>query len=379
MTEAKIREYIEKNIEGVYKLIRDLCAIPAPSHYEEKRAEFCKTWLSEIGAEGVYIDEAKNVILPFGDINQGDGAVIAAHLDTVFPDTEPMPYSDDGEKLYAPGVGDDTASVAVMLFAAKFLIENKIKPRRPLLIVANSCEEGLGNLKGTRQLFADCAGKIREFITFDSGLDSICTSCVGSHRYEVTVFTEGGHSFTKFGNNNAIHRLSEIITGIYDIDVPRYDNSVTTYNVGEISGGTSVNTIAENATMLCEYRSNDERCLSEMKEKFQKLFDGANRGTVKVNVKTVGERPCASKKLDTGSQDDLSERCAEIIGGVIGKKPIFRAASTDCNIPLSLGVPAVSIGVYRGALSHTRGEWVEKASLIPGLEVGIKIALMLSK
>ena len=374
-----IESYIKENIEGVYQLIRELCLIPAPSHHEEKRAEFCKRWLTENGADGVYTDAAKNTVFPYFCEGCDTISVVCAHLDTVFPDTEPMPYLDDGEKLHAPGVGDDTASLAVMLYSAKFMIENKIKPKHGILFVANSCEEGLGNLKGTRQIFSDYAGRIREFVTFDSGLDSICDACVGSHRYEVTVRTEGGHSFTKFGNNNAIHRLSEMISRIYEIEVPKIDGSVTTYNVGTVSGGTSVNTIAEDAKMLCEYRSSDERCLAIMKEKYEKIFAEANKGTVRVEVTRVGDRPCAKADLDMEKQHSLRDRCARVIESVIGKAPIFRSASTDCNIPLSLGIPAVSVGVYRGALSHTRDEWVEKASLTPGLMAGIGFVMMLSE
>ena len=133
---------------------------------------------------------------------------------------------------------------------AKFFLENNICPKNGIMFVCNSCEEGLGNLKGTRQLFKDYEGKISKFITFDSSLNNLYNRCVGSHRYEVTVETEGGHSFNAFGNDNAIEKLSEIVSEIYKIEIPLKEGAKTTYNVGTISGGTSINTIAQSATIM---------------------------------------------------------------------------------------------------------------------------------
>ena len=132
------KEFITKNTDLLYNLHADLCKIPAPSHHEEKRAEYCKKWLESIGAEGVYIDEAKNVVYPLNCDGSNRITVIVAHTDTVFPDTEPMPFFDDGEKVHCPGAGDDTASLAVMLLAAKYCIENSVKPDGGILFVAES-------------------------------------------------------------------------------------------------------------------------------------------------------------------------------------------------------------------------------------------------
>lgn len=369
-----IRSYIEENKEELYRILFDLCAIPAPSHHEEKRAEYCKKWFEDIGACGVYIDEALNVVFPYNCDGAKDITVIEAHTDTVFPDMEPMPYVDDGKIISCPGVGDDTACVAVMMLTAKYFIENDIKTDKGILFVANSCEEGLGNLKGTREIFKNYKGKINRLVTYDCHLEYIYDTCVGSHRYEVTVRTEGGHSFSRFGNNNAIHRLSEIISKIYTIEVPRVGDSVTTYNVGIISGGTSVNTIAENASMLCEYRSTNAECLAVMKANFEKIFTDAVTDKISVDVKLVGERPCADG-LDEERQANFRDGVASVISSVINKPINFRCASTDCNIPLSLGVPAICIGVYAGGGAHTRAEWIERDSIIPGLEIGIKTTL----
>lgn len=372
--EREIKKFVENNYGGTLELLEQLCRIPAPSHNEEKRAEYCKKWLENIGAEGVYIDDALNTVFPLNCEGSDKITVFVAHTDTVFPDTEPMPYIDDGEIIHCPGVGDDTASLAVLLMCAKFFVENKLSPKNGILFVANSCEEGLGNLKGTRKIFENYAGRIESFVSLDSNIDSIADCCVGSHRYNVTVKTEGGHSFGKFGNENSIFRLAEIVTEIYKIKVPEAEGSKTTYNVGIISGGTSVNTIAENASMLCEYRSDNADCLKIMQSKFEEIFEAARGEKVEVNVTRVGERPCA-ENLDPDKQEAHVKRLSDVVESVIGKTPKRHSSSTDCNIPMSLGIPSVCVGVYVGGGAHTRAEWVNKKSLIPGLEVGLKSTL----
>ena len=372
-----LKQYCKENYELMLDTLRELCAIPAPSHFEHERAAYCKKWLENIGAQGVYIDDALNVIYPINCDKSREITVFVAHTDTVFPDREPMPYFDDGEKIHCPGVGDDTGSVVALLAMAKYFTENNIVPEKGILFVCNSCEEGLGNLKGTRQLFADFEGRIARFISFDSGLlYSVADRCVGSHRYEVEVLTEGGHSWGKFGARNAIANLAEIVTKVYDIELPQKENSKTTFNVGEISGGTSVNTIAQNAKMLCEYRSNDVDCLAYMEKKFAEIFEAARSEEVRVTVKRVGDRPCGNVSDD--EIEELRRVLAPLIEEIAQHEAVFKSSSTDCNIPLSLGVPAICMGVCVHAGSHTREEWLEKKSFIPGLELAIRAGLAFS-
>ena len=373
-----MKEYIRQNEELLYETLRELCAIPAPSHHEEARAAYCKAWLERNGLGGVYIDDALNVICPIGCEGSNAITVIVAHTDTVFPDTEPMPYSDDGTIIRCPGVGDDTASLAVLLLTAKYFCEKGIRPAGGVMFVCNSCEEGLGNLKGTRQIFKDFEGRIARFVSYDGRIGGIADRCVGSHRYEVEVATEGGHSWGMFGNKNAIAELARIVDAIYALDVPQIGESRTTYNVGSIEGGTSVNTIAQSAKMLCEYRSDTLECLTIMQARFEGIFrEAAARDGVEVKVTLVGERPCMGS-VDLSAIRRMGEICAEIQERICGVEIGFGASSTDCNIPLSLGVPALCIGVYVGGGAHTREEWLEKASLPIGLEVGIETAIALS-
>ena len=373
LSEKLVIDFVNKNTDRLYETLKALCAIPAPSHHEGKRAEYCKNWLEEIGAKGVYIDSALNVVFPINCDGKTNITVIAAHTDTVFPDTAPMPVIDDGDKIYSPGAGDDTAQLTVMLLAAKFFVEHDIRPEDGLLIVCNSCEEGLGNLKGTRQIFKDFEGRIKQFVSFDSNFSYIADTSVGSHRYEVSAFTKGGHSFGSFGNTNAIAKLAEIINKIYEIELPHVGNSKTTYNVGTISGGTSVNTVAQNATMLCEYRSDNLECLEIMEKKFFEIFSSVQSDECSIEVNKVGDRPCGN--IPPEALEHLKNVCKRNIERIVGCEVVFTQSSTDCNIPLSLGIPAVCMGVIRSSGAHTREEWVDKASMVTGLRLAIEIML----
>ncbi len=369
----EFQKFIEQNTDLLYRTLKALCLIPAPSYREHERAEYCKNWLENVGAEGVYIDEALNVVFPLNCSNSKELTVFVAHTDTVFPDREPMPYTDDGERICCPGVGDNTARLTLLLMLVKYLVENRIQPDKGMLFVCNSCEEGLGNLKGTRQIFRDYAGRIAQFISFDGGdMHVIADDCAGSHRYEVEVLTEGGHSFGAFGNANAINELAKIITQIYNISIPQKEGTKTTYNVGIISGGTSVNTIAQSAKMLCEYRSDDKDCLAFMQKSFQTIFTQAQSDKVQVKVTQVGDRPCSDvdKEKQAALTNKLETAYREVFGWSLQRKP----SSTDCNIPLSLGIPAVCISLGTSGGTHTREEWLEKASLIPALEVALRVA-----
>ena len=371
---SDIKDYVKVHTEELYALHKELCLIPAPSHREELRAGFVKRWFDENCGKGAYIDEALNVIFPYEAEGSNSLAVIVAHTDTVFPDTEPMPFVDDGEKLYCPGVGDDTASLAVMMIVAKFFVEHSVKTNNGILFVANACEEGLGNLKGTRQLFKDYAGRIERFVSYDSKFPHITNACVGSHRYLVEVETKGGHSWGAFGNKNAIAELAEIVKKIYETKLPKKDGAKVTYNVGTIEGGTSVNTIAQSARMLCEYRSDDIGLLGFMEKRFADIFKNSQSDEVKVTATKVGDRPCMGE-VDKEKLEELVEICREALYDVVDLEANYGSGSTDCNIPLSLGIPAIAVGVYQGGGTHTREEWIYKESMIPGLEIGIKTAI----
>jgi len=360
----KTEEYIVTVQEELKQLIRDLCAIPAPSGCEEKRAEFCKKWFEDNGCSA-FIDEAKNVICPVNDTGDNELIVFTAHTDTVFPDTEPMPFLEENGVMHCPGVTDDTASLAVMMVCARHIVQSGWKGRQGLIFIADSGEEGLGNLKGCRQIMNTYGSRIRSLITLDgTKLNAVVDQAVGSHRYRVSVRTEGGHSFGSFGKPNAIHQLSRIIDELYAIEVPAEANSRTTYNVGVISGGTSVNTIAQYAEMYYEYRSDSYACMQQMETMFSFIINGHRLRGVDVAVEKIGDRPCGN--IDPAQMSDLKKRIEASIKEVLDQKAVFGCGSTDANMPLSMGIPSICISVCDGGGCHTREEYLDAASLKDG-------------
>ena len=359
-------EYAESVREEVIQLVRDMCAIPAPSNHEEKRAEFCKNWFKKNGFKNVEIDSALNVIAPVNVTENNDLTVIMAHTDTVFPDLEPMPLSEKDGYMYCPGVGDDTANLAVLMICARYYKDN-CPDNEGILFVANSGEEGLGNLKGTRKLMETYGYRVKNFVSLDSAcMHRLVVLAVGSHRYKITARTEGGHSFGKFGNRNAIHVLATMISALYSINVPQNGKSKTTFNVGTIEGGTSVNTIAQEASMTYEYRSDDRECLGKMKEFFDRTIEMFKASGVDIKVEILGERPCMSDMKDPEGYEKLKKRAIDSMHRISGLEVIEGSSSTDCNIPFSMGISAVCFGVVRSSGAHTREEKIEIASLYDG-------------
>lgn len=365
----EILNYLENVKEETINLIETLCKISAPSGYEDKRAEFILNWFNALGAKNIYIDDAKNVIYEIGCEQNDEYILFSAHTDTVFPDLEELPFSRDDEFLYAPGVGDDTTCLAILMMIFKYMTVNKLTPKCGIIFAANSCEEGLGNLKGIKQIMNTYGSKIKEVYVFDGQYNAVVNKCVGSHRYKITVETEGGHSFRDFGNLNAIAVLSKLICDLYTCVVPVIDESHTTYNVGIIEGGTSVNTIAQKASVLYEYRSDNVNCLDSMKKFFEeKISSYALQDGVRISVEEIGIRPCGNVK-DEKRLKEMSDLAIKVSSKYSGINCYETSGSTDCNIPMSLGIPAICMGSYIGHGEHTREEKVR----VDSIDIGLKI------
>lgn len=368
-----MKNWIEAHFDEQIGLLKTLAAIPAPSGEEDRRVEFLSDWLKKRGFE-CRVDEAKNVIVPFCDESDTAITCYTAHTDVVFPDTSLLPVRIDGERLCAPGVGDDTANVVAILMMLAYARENGLRPKTPVMFAFNSCEEGLGNLKGIRQIMKDHAGRIKEVVSFDCNLDDgICTKAVGSERWRVTAHTVGGHSFSAFGNPSAIHHMTKLVAKLYGQELPKF-GGVTTYNAGVISGGTSVNTIAQSCELLYEYRSDNRESLAFMRRQFETLLSSSNCEEARFEAELIGDRPCGGE-VDEAAFAALIGRCSDAITEVTGKKPRLCMGSTDANIPLSLGVPAVTFGLLNGGGAHTREEWLDISSLKVGLEIGLRLVI----
>ncbi len=365
----KVIEYLEENRPRYLAAIRELARIPAPSNHEEQRAIWCKQYLESLGATGVVIDDALNVIFPYHvSENSNDLCAILGHTDVVFPDTEPLPFREENGRYYAPGIGDDTTNAVAVMEMAAMAIALNLQPKTGILFVLNSGEEGLGNLKGTRQLMKDYGSRISRFYAIDGELDSVVTDAVGSKRWRITITTEGGHSFGNFGNRNAIYYAAKMIDTFYSLKAP--DFGKTTYNVGLIEGGTSVNTIAQNCSLMYEYRSNQREGLAYMDTFFQSVIASFRTMGIGVEVELLGDRPCKGEVDPSALAKIVTEASLKY-----GRSRYEKCSSTDCNIPLSMGIPAVCFGVYDGCGAHTRDEWVDIESTRTGMKILAEVLL----
>lgn len=370
--QSDIKEYTVSNFREAVNLLEKLGRIPAPSGHEDKRAEFCLDWFRKQGGKNAWIDERKNVFCSLDCDKYPDIAVFAAHTDVVFPDTEELPLKREGKRVYAPGIGDNTGNLINLMMAAKYILNKDIPMGRGIIIAANSCEEGLGNLEGCKEIFRRYGDRITSFFSFDGYMSQCISIPVGSHRYKITVKTQGGHSYKDFGRENAILTMAYIVQKLYDIKLPKEEK--TTCNVGCAKGGTSVNSIPSEAYFNYEYRSSSGKCLEIMQERFEHVIGSFKRAGKDVSVENLGMRP-GRPEGENRLLDEWTQKNIRIIRKYYDGPMDTAAFSTDSNIPLSLGILANTIGTVTGEGAHTRQEWIDTDSLIPG--TGIILELML--
>ena len=358
--------YIDDNKDKCLELLKTITEIPAPTGDEGRRSEFIENYLENAGAVGVYRDKAGNVVYPY-DIRPGrHNAVMIAHMDTVFRLETPLEVTENSGKLLCPGIGDDTANLVCLLLLAAFAAKEKPSIRCGIFFVFGVGEEGLGNLKGSRRFMEEHADKVSHFWALDLYYRKIYTDVVGSIRYRIMINTVGGHSYLNFGNPNAIYVASQIINDLYrmkPLDEERY-----TYNVGTITGGNSVNSIAEQASFTMEFRTGDPQVMRSCDQAIHDIVKRYRPMTTGLSMELLGQRPCA-QGVPEESVEKMIGRARESIRSIIGIDPEESTASTDCNIPLSMGVPAICIGLCDGALLHTTEEWIWKDSVAKGLRL----------
>ena len=323
------------------------CEIPAPPFKEEKRAAYYQQRFTELGLKNVRIDKEGNVIGERPGASNDTTLVLAAHLDTVFPEETDVKVKREGNILKGPGIGDDCRGLAVILTVARALNEAKIATKGTIFFVANVGEEGLGDLRGVKYLFnTELKDRITHFISVDGTGTRTTNAGVGSNRYRVTFKGPGGHSYGAFGLPSPIHALGRAIEKISRFEVPKTPK--TTFNVGRIEGGTSVNSVAHTAWMEVDMRSESGAALAKLDAQFQQAILDALREendfwkhekklTVEVNL--VGKRPVGDQPADAPIV-----QAAIAADAALGLKSSFGVGSTDSNIPMSLNIPAITIG-----------------------------------
>jgi len=378
------RAFIKADHERFVRELVTLTEIPAPPFKEERRARAYLEMLKEHGLSDVEMDQEGNVM----GVRKGTGGApmlaVLAHLDTVFPEGTDVKVKREGTRLMAPGVGDDTRALALMLSVIRAMNAAKFTTAGDVLFVGNVGEEGEGDLRGVKFLLqrGKYKDRIKRFLAIDGGdQGGITRGGVGSKRYRVTYKGPGGHSYGAFGLVNPAYAMATAIARFSDLQVP--SSPKTTFNVGVVNGGTSVNSIPSEVSMDVDMRSESCAELKKVDDAFLAIVKGSvadeNRarstreGSVQADPKVIGERPCG----ETSTEAPILKTTAAVVQA-FGLKPTFSVSSTDSNIPMSLGIPALTIGRGGpGGRSHSPDEWtdVEAGGVAKSVEVVLGIIL----
>ncbi|GAB3402860.1 M20/M25/M40 family metallo-hydrolase [Massilia agilis] len=364
-----------------------LAEIPSPPLKEAVRAQAYEKMFREAGLADVKIDEEGNVLgIRKGARGDGKFVVVSAHMDTVFPAGTDVKVKREGTKLRGPGIGDDTMSLSVLLGFIRAMNAAHIKTRDDILFVGTVGEEGPGDLRGVRYLFTkgQYKDRIKSFFSVESGgVDSITNAGVGSKRYHITFNGPGGHSFGAFGLVNPMFALGQAASEFSRTKVPA--SPKTTYSIGLIGGGTSVNSIPVSAWMDVDMRSESLVELKRVEDRLLKVVqeaaDGENfarstkEGKITVEAKLIGDRPAGSTAVDSPF---VQTAAAAVEAG--GYKVAYRSSSTDSNMAMSLGIPALTIGRMgpdKGGRAHSLDEWidVEKGPMVKAMTTCLSIIL----
>lgn len=347
-----------------------IASIPAPTFGESARAAYTAGRFHELGLQRVELDEAGNVygLLP-GD--GGPALALLAHLDTVFPAELSHAVARRNGRLYGLGVGDNAAGLAGMIATVAALRAAGARPCRPLWFVGTVGEEGLGNLRGATAATDRLQGETDAMIAVEgSFFGRLSHTGVGSRRLEVACRAQGGHSWHDFGRPSAVHALVRAAAALTCLEAAAEPR--TTFNIGRIEGGTGVNVIAEEARLLLDMRSVDAHALDNLTARAREAVAAHTAPGVTFEIREVGFRPAGA--LDP--QHTLVRTCAAVLQR-LGVTPQYAPASTDANIPLSRGIPAVTLGITRGGGAHTRGEWIETAPLARGVQQLVLVTMAL--
>src|SRR5580698_8202928 len=360
-----------------------ICEIPAPPFHEEARGRELERLFKGLGLQNVRIDKAGNVIGVRPGASAHPNLVFQGHLDTVFPEGTNVKVTRDGTVLKGPGIGDDCRGLVVVLGVIQALNDAHVQTPGTITFVADTGEEGLGDLRGTKNLFEDSLkGQIDKFISVDGTALSVTNVGVGSYRYRVEFKGPGGHSFGAFGMANPIQAMGRAIAKIDAFEVPA--NPKTTFNVGRVGGGTSVNAIPFECWMEVDMRSSDKDSLEAVNTKFKAAVQEAVaeenkrwslRGSVTANPELVGYRPAGNT-----SADSAIVITAIAVTKVFGAPGRIGEGSTDSNVPMHVGIPAITIGGGgRGTGAHSLDETFDTKDSHIGTQRGLLLAVALAR
>ncbi len=355
--------WFAETLDEVVEETLHLCRIPGPTFDEAERAAYAEARMRSIGLDDVQVDEMYNVTGVLEGHRDGPTTLVAAHIDTVFPRGTPLDVRRTPNRLYGPSIGDNSVAVTGMLSVAQGLRRLDELPSGRVIFAANVGEEGLGNLCGIRALLQKWRGEVDTVLAVEGhGVDEIRNAGIGSTRLEITFEGDGGHSWGAFGTPSAIHAMGHAIHKISRLKMSQQPK--TSYNVGLVEGGESINTIAPRATMLLDLRSVEANQLQRLERRVARIFENVAQETgIRIESRTVGQRPAAT--LDIAHP--LCQQMHAIRKRLRLRQATFSASSTDANLPLSQGIPSLCLGMTRGGLAHTVREYIDIAPILFGL------------
>ena len=365
LNRSEVNEGLARLERNVARVIEDGIAIsevPAPTFQEGPRGEFVGRRMQALGLPAPRTDAEGNVICELAGAPGRGTVVVMAHLDTVFGLETPLKVRREGNVLHGPGIGDNSMAVAGMLWLGEALRD--LPHRGSLVLAANVGEEGLGNLRGARALWAQYHDRATAWIALEGAMSAeVVNLGIPSRRLQIAYRGPGGHSWRDFGRPSAIHALGSLIDQIAQIRPPV--SPKTTYNIGGISGGRSVNTIAQDAELVLDMRSEDATALGELERQVRGLIEaiGAAAG-MRSEVAVVGDRP--GGRLPDGH---WLARIIDMAATELNMKLRWKSASTDGNVPLSHGAPAVTLGIAKGDNLHAVDEFLDVTPMLPNLKL----------
>ncbi|MEW6179250.1 MAG: M20/M25/M40 family metallo-hydrolase [Chloroflexota bacterium] len=340
--------------------------IPAPTFNEQQRANYVRDEMLKIGLDEVFQDERGNV---YGCWRGGEAPplILSAHLDSVHPADLPLPIETTTGKIRGPGAADNALGLAALLTIAKCVVLNRQRFPGAVWFVGDVCEEGLGNLAGMKAVVDRFGDAVQGYLVLEGlGLGQVCHRGLGVARYRISAHCEGGHAWVNQGEPSAIHELAAVIHTLAEIILPQKPRC--SLNVGIVHGGTSINTIAADAYCEIDLRSEDQTALNRLVQRVRRVVTARERKGVHFEMKLIGERPAGGIRPSHPLVKLGLECLAEL-----QVPAMLEIGSTDANIPLSRGIPAVCLGISRGGLPHTVNEFIE----IPPIRLGLQQVLLM--
>jgi tripeptide aminopeptidase len=353
---------INANVNRMLDLAIQVQQTPAPTLDEMQRAKYVYGLFNTEGLQDVSIDQINNVFGRLTGKGRKRPLIVSAHLDTVFSRNTSLHYTREQDRIHGPGIGDNSLGIASMFGLLWMLRERKISLQGDIWFAANVSEEGLGDLRGMKAVVKRFSSKIQAYLVIEgTAFGHVYHRAIGVRRYRVTVRTAGGHSWSDYGQPSAVHELAQLVTQITMLPLPK--DPRTTLNVGLITGGTGVNVLASGACLELDLRSESPDGLDNLIQIVEEKIKAANREGVIVEMEIIGQRPAG----EISTNHPLVKLAGECLSEQ-GVNASFTSGSTDANIPLSLGYPALVLGITSGGGTHTVHEYIDIPPVVKGME-----------